>query len=496
MADPTPVLSEPVTEGAPYRPLSALAIASMAIAGIYALVVTVFALMAIIGGNPVFLSPWALAFPVIAVILAAVARWQIRSSEGTRSGLGLATWGGRLGLIFGIGHAAIFFGTLLAVWMQAQSELEQNFFAKIKQGNIDEAFQFTLNPDQRATRKEIRERFLSIEGGKKGPLSKFREHDIVRAIQGGGADIQTDSMGIKSMDLSTSGYGIVMTYRITSPEGVFVIQFTMRSRDSKESRKRRWQVVWKDSDTFVVSKQLSSLGEKMNFWQTSAREFANAWMFERTRGLVDEAFLGTYLPTERDAGRRHYQTALVASSLGSVAAALGDGGQGVPLARFAPLIDPNLGCELGMPGFHRYSSGELLDKSEFEATRKTKDEILALIYENLLRPQQMGFRPSGDPGGIQRVEGDSPHLQALFTFEWGIAEAGSQGPKYMGTGELVLVSDRPPESEAGIPQWRLAEIKMLAGAKPGSGPPGAPGGNMQDMMRRKMGQAPPGSDDE
>jgi hypothetical protein len=498
MADPTPVLPEPVTEGAPYRPLAGLAIASMAIAAFYALIVTVFGLMALIGGNPVFLTPWALVFPVLAVILAAAARWQIRSAEGTRSGLALATWGGRLALVFGISHAAIFFGTLLAVWMQAQNELEQNFFAKIKEGNIDDAFQFTINPDQRATIKEIRQRFLSMEGGKKGPLSRFREHDIVRAIQGGGANTQTESMGIKSMDLSTSGYGVVMTYRITTPEGVFLVQFTLRSKDSKESKKRRWQVVWKDADTFMVSKQLSAAGEKMQFWQTGAHEFANTWMFQRMRGLVDEAFLGTYPAAERDERRRQYRTAIVASSLGSAAAALGDAGQGLPLARFAPLIDPNLGCELAMPGFHRYSSGELLDTSEFEVTRKTKDEILAMIHQNLLRPNQMGFRPSSDPGVTRRVEGDAPHLQALFTFEMAIVDPSgfSSAPKYAGTAELVLASDRPPESEAGAPQWRLTGIKILAAAKNPDAGPGGPGGKMTEMMRRKMGQAPPDSDDQ
>src|SRR5438132_10354039 len=81
MADLTPALPETSTEVGPYRPLSAVALASIAIAGLYAVVVLVFALMALIGGNPVFLPPWALVCPIVAVILAAAARWQIRHSE-------------------------------------------------------------------------------------------------------------------------------------------------------------------------------------------------------------------------------------------------------------------------------------------------------------------------------------------------------------------------------------------------------------------------------
>ena len=81
-----------------------------------------------------------------------------------------------------------------------------------------------------------------MEGGKKGPLARFKDNEIVRIIQNGGDDIHTDSMGIKSMDLSGNGYGVVIPYRITTPDGTYVIQFTLRSKDSKESRKRRWRV--------------------------------------------------------------------------------------------------------------------------------------------------------------------------------------------------------------------------------------------------------------
>src|SRR5437763_5393574 len=131
MADSTHAIPETSTEVGSYRPLSGLALASIAIAGLYAVVVLAFALMAIVGGNPVFLSPWALACPIVAVILAAAARWQIRNSEGARSGMALANWAWWLGIIFGVVHAAIFFGTLLAICAQAQRELEKDFLANI-----------------------------------------------------------------------------------------------------------------------------------------------------------------------------------------------------------------------------------------------------------------------------------------------------------------------------------------------------------------------------
>src|SRR5437870_7401989 len=208
MADPTPVLPEPTTEPAPYRPLSGLALASFAVAAIYALVVAIFGFLAIVWGYPVFLSPAALAFPVLAVLLAATARWQIRTSEGARSGLALATWGLRLGLFFGITHAAIFFGTLLAVWMQAQISLDKEFVAKIQEGNLDDAFQFTLPPDQRGSSAENIARFSAMENGKKGPLPRFKENEIVSIIKAGGPELRRESMVIQGLpDVCRVGYG-------------------------------------------------------------------------------------------------------------------------------------------------------------------------------------------------------------------------------------------------------------------------------------------------
>jgi hypothetical protein len=480
MAESIPVLPESASDTGTYRPLSGLAMASIVIAGFYALIVLAFASLSFVSGTPIFLPPWGLVAPVTAIILAAAARRQIRSSEGARSGLALANWGWRLGLFFGITHAAIFFGTMLAVGMQAQSELKTNFFDKLRDGNLEDAYVFTLNPDQRATRDEIRQRFLGMEGGKKGPFAKFREHDIVRAL-GHGPDSTTESLGIKSIDPSKDGYNVVQDYRITCPEGVYVVQFALRTKDSKDSRKRRWQLVWKDTDTLVVSKELTPLGEKMAYWQDMARQFAEKWRLQRNLGLIDLAFLDSCPSSIRLERNRQYLAGIMTATLAGGAAAMGDGGQGLPLARFGPLLDKKLGCTLCMPGFELYSSGKFLDKTEFEASRKSREQILQDIYDNFLRPDILGMRTEGSLGVIRRVEGDRPHLQASISFEMGMR--GDDGPKFSGVADLIVESDRLPESEAGIPEWRAVGIKLLsAGAPPSGGPPGGPPGGMSGMM--------------
>ena len=490
MAESLPVAPEETSDAGTYRPLSGLAMASIVIAGFYAVIVLAFASMSFISGTPIFLPPWGLVAPLAAIILAAAARRQIRSSEGARSGMALANWGWRLGLLFGVTHAAIYVGTMLAVGMQAQSELKTNFFDKLREGDLEDAYVFTINPDQRATRDEIRQRFLGMEGGKKGPFAKFREHDIVRALSHG-AESTTESLGIKSVDPSKDGYNVVQAYRVTCPEGVYVIQFSLRTKDSKDSRKRRWQLVWKDTDTLVVSKELTPLGEKMQYWRDMAREFAETWRLQRSLGLIDLAFLDSYPPSVRQERNRQYLAGIMAATLASGAAAIGDAGQGLPLARFGPFLDKKLGCAFCMPGFDLYSSGKFIDKSEFEASRKSKEQILRDIYDNFLRPDQLGLRSEGSLGMIRRIEGESPHLQASVSFEMGMR--GEDGPKFAGVADLIVESDRLPQSEAGVPEWRAVAFKLLsAGAPPSGGPSGAPPGMPTGGMPGMMGAGQPG----
>jgi hypothetical protein len=152
-----------------------------------------------------------------------------------------------------------------------------------------------------------------------------------------------------------------------------------------------------------------------------------------------------------------------------------------------------------MPEFQRFTSGEFLDKSHFEASsQKLKEQYLTEIIDNLIQPNVLGFRLEGGLGVIRRVEGNSPHLEALITIE--MAKKGGEGPNFMGSAELVVESDRMPESEAGTPQWRIANIKLLAAVPPPSGAPSGmpsgamPMGGMPGMMNQqgRIGNQPNG----
>src|SRR2546429_684067 len=91
-----------------YRPLSGLAIGSVILASVYAVVVTALGVGAWAAKSPLVLGVWTLVFPAVAAALACCAWFQISRSEGTRSGRGLATAGFWLSIVFGLGYVAFY----------------------------------------------------------------------------------------------------------------------------------------------------------------------------------------------------------------------------------------------------------------------------------------------------------------------------------------------------------------------------------------------------
>src|SRR5260370_16797078 len=124
MAESIPVLPESASDTGTYRPLSGLAMASIVIAGFYALIVLAFASISFVSGTPVFLPPWGLVAPLTAIILAAAARRQIRSSEGARPRMALSNWGRRLGPFFWTPHSPLYFATLLPLALTPHTPLQ------------------------------------------------------------------------------------------------------------------------------------------------------------------------------------------------------------------------------------------------------------------------------------------------------------------------------------------------------------------------------------
>src|SRR6516165_4882614 len=98
-------VAEPIGPGAiVYRPVSGFAIAGFAASCVFALLVLIVAIVALVKGAPFFYSPFILLIPIAGLVLSLIARSHIRASEGTRAGEPLARAGIWISLFTGLGY--------------------------------------------------------------------------------------------------------------------------------------------------------------------------------------------------------------------------------------------------------------------------------------------------------------------------------------------------------------------------------------------------------
>src|SRR5260370_3395190 len=149
-----PAAGRPEREPEPYRPLSLLAVAALGVAGVYSAVVIFGGLFAMLTRSP-WLLPWGtFALPLLAAGAALIARFQIRRSEGTQSGLSLTSW--TFYLAFGVGfviYGSYYLGTYVLVRWQAQAFAEK-WLKTVADGKTEEAFFETTKPPRKIVRTD------------------------------------------------------------------------------------------------------------------------------------------------------------------------------------------------------------------------------------------------------------------------------------------------------------------------------------------------------
>src|SRR5579884_2157591 len=99
MADP--LAPPPSSETVVYRPLSAAALAGFILSVLFAVPVTITTLIALAQGIPFFFPAWFLLFAIVGLGVSLLGQQQVRNSEGTRAGFGLARAGMWISLFSG-----------------------------------------------------------------------------------------------------------------------------------------------------------------------------------------------------------------------------------------------------------------------------------------------------------------------------------------------------------------------------------------------------------
>src|SRR5262249_28655207 len=141
--------------------------------------------------KPSLMSAWTLIFPIAAVVLCAVARFQIRRSEGTLAGGSLALWGLTVSILAGAGFWAYQSAVFFAISQQADN-YARPWLPLIEQGENYKALYRTLKPAERDLREDapslpydLEQRFgaRSDPQQNRGLVGQFAQRELVRFLQ-------------------------------------------------------------------------------------------------------------------------------------------------------------------------------------------------------------------------------------------------------------------------------------------------------------------------
>jgi hypothetical protein len=243
-------------EAAGYRPVAGLAIAALIVAGLTGITVLSIAVMIGTRHRPI-LSPLAVLLAAAGLMLSTAAWWQIRRSEGTRTGFGLTRIAFWVSLLSLGGYGAYYFAIDWAVHKQAETIADQ-FLKMLAEGKPELAFRLTRPPGQQrgieTDANKIRARFGSTD------LHFFDQSDLTREFRTWKEKARVQFKAPGTWEDKPDGFLVVLNYSLRTPEGLFdLVVFAQGFDDRVTGGDREWQIIFPGSG-LRQDRQLTKLG--------------------------------------------------------------------------------------------------------------------------------------------------------------------------------------------------------------------------------------------
>jgi hypothetical protein len=449
------------SEETEYNPLSLFALGAMVLAAVYALVIGVGAVMSLVNRTPLLLPLWTLFIPLGAVLASWFARFRIQTSEGTLSGLSLTTWGMGLGLLFGLGYAAYYTATYLAVENQARKSVDE-WTQKLKEGDVEGAFWLTVPPAARTGgREELEIQFNTPSGAPnpmaRGPYSTIQSMDFIRLIVLGGKQTSINYLGVDEWGWENNGFVVKLKYQVTTPQVSFAMTIVTHGTDSRSREKpgRQWTVlinISRADPPFDFTKD----GGAMLDQARSASAFGQLWVQSANLVGLPNGYLLTLPPDERD------RQARIAKRFGLLV-----------VAGFPALLDPE--ARTFTDGLARYQQGTLVkaESPEFWANPSHKEAIIYAV-KKLFDPQRNEglIHIAPFPFNIPDLRREGDEISIRQDIRMTLKRGPNEAP-FMVEGCLVLVENANEKS-----RWRVKSFELVRGrtapAQAGGPPPMPP----------------------
>jgi hypothetical protein len=289
----------PSTREADYRPISGFAVAGLIASGIFAGLVCISAVLALVQGAPLFFPAWILLIAVGGALLCVLALREIASSEGTKAGAGIAKIGIWLSLLTGLGYFAYYYVTGLAIASQAnvflldEGDYKTGFFPHLEKAatnpvELRAAFLLTqprssLKPED-ATGIALQYDRPSPDGEKQGAFTAFHQHILARAFgKGVAGQVTVTPLGVQTWSYESRSYKVVRNYRVSSPELEMEIQVPVQSTEPEEAgESRHWFVVMTEVHPLRIG--LTQLGTSLQRQRAASRAALEAWLQQLNKG--------------------------------------------------------------------------------------------------------------------------------------------------------------------------------------------------------------------
>jgi hypothetical protein len=259
-----------------------VAITSLALSGLFGVLLVTGGIIGLVKGAPVFWPPWILLLPISGGILGLLAQWHIRRAEGTLAGAAVGRWGWWLGLLSALGYGAYYFATGLALQEQANTFLmeegeDAGFIKRLLKGDVNRAFILTqpfafrkkVNPDDALDMEKAYDR--PGEGGDL-PLTAFSNSELVQAFVQAGREGQTVTpLGIRNWTYQGKSYKVLRTYRVTTEEGQADFLIPVIAEQDPSTGGRKWHVEFKN--VAKSNPHPTALGQGLTVLRASSRAY-------------------------------------------------------------------------------------------------------------------------------------------------------------------------------------------------------------------------------
>ncbi len=254
MAEPTHAPALPSTADAtPYVPVSWMAVAADAVAGLYATLLLILGYVAFTNKKPL-LQHELLVLPVVAVVLSFAARRMIRNSEGTRTGEQLANGAWWTAVVLGLGYVAYLLGIDYSVRQDAAAEAKK-WVALVQEEKTDRAFYQTIPPGGR--QGIAKDDTSMLKARFRDELLSFTTSDLMKLAQRNRGEFEYTPGGVASWRYVSGTIDCTFAGVVKCPEGHFPVLIPLKgvegvtAGDGGGGGGRQWMIVRPQTGGFI-----------------------------------------------------------------------------------------------------------------------------------------------------------------------------------------------------------------------------------------------------